>query len=245
MSTTTESNAISQQATATTGAGTGLLDHAELDQRIQDFEDAWSSAGGGTLRSPSLGGTSTTWYLGAMLDDIQARRAALGLPEYSPPTYKPLMMVTPFGKQATEPTLSSTTLEDMLRECRQPSRIVQPSQLIATYGTATSTTTAAPSFTPVDPVATATSNTIPPGPALRRVNAFGMGFYTGPTDEDDLMDRLRHWRSELQLRQDDLYRGCDTAEQIAAAEAESRKIDRKVSAIEDLMLTCGAIFRHR
>ena len=61
----------------------------ELQESIAEFEEAWYAAGGGTLRSPSLGGTSTTWYLGSMLEDIQDRCKALGLPEYEPPTYRP------------------------------------------------------------------------------------------------------------------------------------------------------------
>ena len=102
--------------------------HAELRRLEERFEEQWYAAGGGTLRSPSLGGTSTTWYLGAGLEEIQERRKELGLPEYSPPTYKPLVAPS-FGKQATEPAVSSTTLEDMLRECRQPRPLVQPSLL--------------------------------------------------------------------------------------------------------------------
>ena len=102
--------------------------HSELRRLEERFEEQWYAAGGGTLRSPSLGGTSTTWYLGAGLEEIQERRKELGLPEYSPPTYKPLVAPS-FGKQATEPAVSSTTLEDMLRECRQPRPLVQPSLL--------------------------------------------------------------------------------------------------------------------
>lgn len=98
------------------------------------------------------------------------------------------------------------------------------------------------------------SSSIPRPPPLRRADVgpgalySHRGIFTGPrlsTDEDDLMDRLRHYRSELQLRQDGLYRGCETAEQIAAADEEHNELSRKISAIEQCMSVFGAIFRTR
>lgn len=85
---------------------------------------------------------------------------------------------------------------------------------------------------------------IPPPPPLRRVNAFTTAVYE-PTDEDDLMDRLRTYRSELQLKQDDLYKGATTEEEVALLNDEYEKLSSKIHAIENLMLTCGAIFRTR
>lgn len=85
---------------------------------------------------------------------------------------------------------------------------------------------------------------IPPPPPLRRVNAFTTATYE-PTDEDDLMNRLRTYRSELQLKQDELYKGVTTDEQLAAANEQYEEMSRKIHAIENLMVTCGAIFRTR
>jgi hypothetical protein len=85
---------------------------------------------------------------------------------------------------------------------------------------------------------------IPPPPPLRRVNAFTSANYE-PTDEDDLMNRLRIYRAELQIKQDNLYTGVMTDEQIAAVNEQYEEMNRKIYAIENLMLTCGAIFRTR
>lgn len=154
----------------------------EIERLQAEFETEWFAVGGGTLRSPSMGSTSTTFYLGAMLETINKRRKELGLDEYSPPVRTP--------ERAENPIL------------------------------------------------------IPPPPPLRRVNAFTTAIYE-PTDEDDLMDRLRTYRSELQLKQDDLYKGATTDEEIAILNEQYEEMSRKIVAIENLMLTCGAIFRHR
>jgi len=161
----------------------------ELTKLQADFEKEWYAAGGGTLRSPSYGGTSTTFYLGEMLESINTLRKELGLDEYSPPTFVP---------------------------CLTPER---PSK----------------------------TESIPPPPPLRRVNAFttSVAATQDPTDEDDLMDRLRIYRAELQLKQDDLYKGASTDEEIATLNEQYDEINRKIHAIENLMLTCGAIFRTR
>lgn len=58
----------------------------ELARFTEHFEERWLAAGGGGLRTPSLGGTSTTGYLGVMLDHIQESHRALGMEEYNPPT---------------------------------------------------------------------------------------------------------------------------------------------------------------
>lgn len=66
-----------------------------------------------------------------------------------------------------------------------------------------------------------------------------------PLEEDQVMDQLRSLRSTLQLRQDDVYRGCDSHSDMAAADQEFDELDRKIMAIEQCMLTFGAIFRTR
>lgn len=64
---------------------------------------------------------------------------------------------------------------------------------------------------------------------------------------DELMDRLRGLRSELQLAQDDVYRGTDhrSHDEMAAADMQFDEMDRQIAAIEQVMLSFGAIFRNR
>lgn len=94
--------------------------------------------------------------------------------------------------------------------------------------------------------------TIPPPPPLQRVNAFSSHtaplrnpFQDAATDEDDLMERLRTFRSELQLQQDGLYRGAETQADIKALDAKYEKLSDKIHSIEDVLSTFGAIFRTR
>lgn len=94
------------------------------------------------------------------------------------------------------------------------------------------------------PERSARTELIPPPPPLRRVNAFTTAAYE-PTDEDDLMDRLRTYRAELQIKQDGLYKDVMTDEQLAAANEQYEEMSAKIHAIENLMVTCGAIFRTR
>lgn len=200
----------------------------DLARVTESFEERWRAAGGGTLRSPSTGGTSTTWYLGAMLDDIQERHKELGLPEYSPPSYTPPRAI-PFGKQATEPALSSTTLEDMLRECRQPPPPVQPSRLRA--------------------LASASSLlSLPPPPPLVRVNAYAdcLGRNPlAPVDEEDVMDQLSSLRSRLQLRRDHpMSLDIDNEEAVEAADQRYADLTKKIQAIESVLQVFGIPFRN-
>ncbi len=59
------------------------------------------------------------------------------------------------------------------------------------------------------------------------------------------MDALRSLRAELQVQQDDVYKDCFTRAEIDAADAEHDQLARKIAAIEQCMLTFGAIFRTR
>jgi hypothetical protein len=64
---------------------------------------------------------------------------------------------------------------------------------------------------------------------------------------DELMDRLRGLRSELQLQQDRVYSGVDARshDEMAAQDAQFDEMDRQIHAIEQVMLSFGAIFRTR
>lgn len=188
------------------GDSTAAL-QAELEEREANYIAAWRQAGGGTLRSPSTGITSTTWYLGPMLEDIEERREALGLPPF---TYPPSEVHVAYG---------------------QPIQYLTPTHLLDG------------------------DSNIPPPPPLRRVNGFTSSTTSSSvvrnlfpaTDEDDLMDRLRTYRSELQVTQDDLYEGVshDDEDTINALNEQSEEISRKIQAIEQCMLSFGAIFRNR
>jgi hypothetical protein len=201
----------------------------ELARLTESFEERWRAAGGGTLRSPSMGSTSTTWYLGAMLDDIQERHKELGLPEYAPPTYKPLVAPS-FGKQATEPALSSTTLEDMRREfvhSTPATQFITPSRLRSV----------APSLSALVG--------LPPPPRISRVNAFSdcLGRTRNPLDsvnEEDVMDQLSTLRSQLQLRRDHPSLSCQGSEE----PADSEDLTTKIEAIEGVLQAFGVIFRN-
>jgi hypothetical protein len=64
---------------------------------------------------------------------------------------------------------------------------------------------------------------------------------------DELMDRLRGLRSELQLQQDRVYSGVDARshDEMAAHDTEWDELDRQIHAIEQVMVSFGAIFRTR
>jgi hypothetical protein len=66
------------------------------------------------------------------------------------------------------------------------------------------------------------------------------------TDVNALMDGLRGLRAELQLLQDDVYAGeTRSHDEMAAQDAEWNDLDRKIHAIEQCMMSFGAIFRTR
>ncbi len=211
MASTTTSSAPQDNAFAILSAiGQAAIDardpYEELARLTERFEEQWYAAGGGTLRSPSLGGTSTTWYLGAMLDDIQERRKELGMDEYSPPSNR-------------------SSLHRPVPQ--QPAVMLTPSQLLSR---------------------SSADAHLPPPPRLVRVNAFTSAT-TPPVpsapSEDKAMDALRSLRAELQIQQDDLYKDCFTAAEIAAQDAEHDELSRKIRALEDCLLAFGAIFRTR
>lgn len=191
----------------------------ELSDLEGRYEQLWLAAGGGTLRTPSTGPTSTTHYLGHMLDQIEDHRKNLGMPSYEHPRVAREVHPVP------------------------QTNYIQPSQLIEL------SREGFPIYVPPTHLHTPPPSHLLAPPPLIRVNAFTD--YSAhrrlfeETDEDDLMDRLRTYRSELQLKQDDIYRGCETEEQIQAAQEKSEDMSRKIRALEDCMLSFGAIFRHR
>ena len=67
------------------------------------------------------------------------------------------------------------------------------------------------------------------------------------TDVDALMDGLRGLRAELQIQQDHVYDEgyARSHDEMAAQDAEWDDLDRKIDAIETVMLSFGAIFRTR
>jgi hypothetical protein len=60
------------------------------------------------------------------------------------------------------------------------------------------------------------------------------------------MDRLRGLRSELQLQQDRVYAVDGRShDEMAAQDAQFDEMDRQIQAIEQCMISFGAIFRTR
>ena len=170
-----------------------------------------------------------------------------------------------FGPQATLPTLSSTTLEDMYREMRAapapapaplPVRsngggITDGSALVLSAGGAGVSVSTAEDAPPVTLARTVTGLGYQPAPVE---DADGGGaaplpfpLRTHRTKVDRLMDQLRELRAELQIEQDHVYDEglARSHDEMAAQDAEWDDLDRKIDAIEQVMLSFGAIFRTR
>lgn len=88
------------------------------------------------------------------------------------------------------------------------------------------------------PIRTVNPLMLLPPPRLRRVDAF---FSPAPsaTDEEDLMERLRKFRSELQIKQDHTHRECFTRDEIDAASEEYTDLAKKIVAIEAVLSIFG------
>ena len=166
-----------------------------------------------------------------------------------------------FGPQATLPTLSSTTLEDMYREMRAgpapapapaplPVRsngggITDGSALVLSMGGAGVSVTRAEDAPPVALSRTVTGLGYEPSSATQDSDAPPHRRELDHVDE--LMDRLRTLRAELQIAQDHVYDEglARSHDEMAAQDAEWDELDRKIDAIEQVMLSFGAIFRTR
>ena len=177
-----------------------------------------------------------------------------------------------FGPQATLPTLSSTTLEDMYREMRAgpapapapaplPVRsngggITDGSALVLSMGGAGVSVTRAEDAPPVALSRTVTGLGYEPSSATQ--DSEGEDAAPAPSvvapphrreldHVDELMDGLRGLRAELQIQQDHVYDEglARSHDEMAAQDAEWDELDRKIDAIEQVMLSFGAIFRTR
>lgn len=171
-----------------------------------------------------------------------------------------------FGPAATLPTLSSTTLEDMYREMRAgPAPAPAPlpvrsnggglggSALVLSMGGAGVSVSTAP---PVALARTVTGLGYEPSSATQ--DSDGEDAAPAPSvvapphrreldHVDELMDRLRTLRAELQIAQDHVYDAGygRSHDEMAAQDAEWEEMDRQIHAIEDVMLSFRAIFRTR
>ncbi len=184
------------------------------------------------------------------------------------------LFTTPgLGPSATLPTVSSTTLEDMYREMRAgpapapaplPVRsngggITDGSALVLSMGGAGVSVTRAEDAPPVALSRTVTGLGYQPSPVEsaavdeepsllpRGGGASTSIFSPAPlrTDVDALMDGLRGLRAELQIQQDHVYTDARSHDEMAAQDAQWDDLDRKIDAIETVMLSFGAIFRTR
>jgi hypothetical protein len=94
------------------------------------------------------------------------------------------------------------------------------------------------------------ADTLPPPPPLVRVNAFADALGRTPSattsEEADLMDRLSSLRSQLQLRQDEVYsQDARSHDEMAMHDTEWEELDRKIDAIEQVLSAFGVLYRTR
>lgn len=93
-------------------------------------------------------------------------------------------------------------------------------------------------------------DTLLPPPLLIRVNAFsdalGRSFSDTRTEEDELMGRLRTLRSQLQLRQDEVYsQDARSHDEMAMQDEEWNELDRKIDAIEGVLSAFNVMYLSR
>jgi hypothetical protein len=237
--------------------------HARLREAEECYERANTEAKGPSssrfpsLRSPSTGITSTTWYLGAMQNDIDNLRKQLGLkPIYS------LSAVAEDNEDALNLRVSAAA----------PSPAPAPLQTGAGAG-------------PVGPSVARTISSHGPGgdrwladlggwgvpalgrsmtgslaaPPLVRVNAFrtaadsaaaaGDGVSSILALEDDaevdaLMDQLRTLRATLQIRQNKVYEEqAASHSDMALQDQEWNDLDTKIHAIEGVLGAFRQVYR--
>lgn len=146
----------------------------------------------------------------------------------------------PFGPQATEPALSSTTLEDMYRE-------------MGRVGLSNEAPAPAPSPAP---------SSLPQRSMGGGISLLGCGGGEEPSlshgsfcahrgrdvsAEEGFCDTLRSYRATLQIQSDDIGRGVErpTEAQLAQWAEEQAELDRKIQAIEACLLAFGSFFRTR
>ncbi len=169
----------------------------------------------------------------------------------------------PFGPQATEPALSSTTLEDMYREMGRiglsneapapaepaPSSSVLPQRSMGGgIGLLRGSPGVSVSFlSPSALLASGAYNSSTPALG-RTVTGLGSTEYNPLAEaEEEFCNSLRSHRSFLQLQSDDIGRGVEEPTEAQQAEwsAQHDELARKIRAIEDCLLAFGSFFRTR
>jgi hypothetical protein len=160
--------------------------------------------------------------------------------------------ISPSALLGLAPSSSTASIPPAVRLQRAPANHVwgddgwvhqdSPAGQAIVNGSSTTTTSSSSS---VRGAGTGLSFSMGLGLSSNTVPSLSMTRLPPPAEEDQVMDQLRSLRSTLQLRQDDVYRGCDSHSDMAAADQEFDELDRKIMAIEQCMLTFGAIFRTR
>jgi hypothetical protein len=178
----------------------------------------------------------------------------------------------PFGPVATEPALSSTTLDDMYREMRSdhtglsneaPAPAPAPSPLLQRsvgggIGLLPSSLLALGRSTGAGGSSTVTedASSVALGRAETGLGALARSssspFFMPPrlysfNDDEEFCDALRSYRATLQLLADDIGRGVDhpTDAQRTQWAEEQADFDRKIRGIEDCLLAFNSFFRTR
>lgn len=215
---------VEEPATATRGTGADSKNRVEELTRLEElYEERWRAAGGGTLISPSHGANSTTHYLGAMLDEINDRRIALGFDTYSGPG----------NNSRAVPSQGCSAWGCTDKNCKSPP--------------------ATPSLTSPPPaprrfLSRVAPSLPPPPPSLVRVNAFtdsiGRVFLPLAELEENTLDSLATLRSRLQQHRARMPCDIDSEEAVAAADAESADIQAKIEAIEKILHAFHYTFRN-
>lgn len=244
---------------------------AELYARLREAEERYDQAyreaqGGCFLRSPSTGSTSTTWYLGAMQDDIDQIRKELGL--------KPIYSL-PAVAEEDDDTVSVSVSAAAAARAPLPSLAPSP----ADGGARLADMLGGGALGPAPPVvrvnafATALGPVAGSGlgwgaPPLARTSTFAAPVHTfrfaadsaaaagggipsvlaleEDSAVDALMAQLRTLRGTLQTRQDAVYdEQARSHDEMAAADEEWQDLDTKIHAIEDVLTAFRKVFRMR
>lgn len=216
---------------------------AELYARLRQVEERYSQAyteaqGGCSLRSPSTGGTSTTWYLGAMQDDIDHIRKQLGLkPIYS------LSAVAEEDDDAVCVPVPSPIVHSMTSYVLPPPLVrVNAFTSAAAVGAGGGGGLDMSAFAaPVDTFRAATDSAASAGGGIASVLAM-----EHDPAVDAIMVQLRTLRATLQVRQDSLYEEqARSHDEMATADQEWDDLDNKIHAIEGVLSSFRKIFRQR
>jgi hypothetical protein len=240
---------------------------AQLYARLREAEERYNLAyteaqGGCSLRSPSTGSTSTTWYLGAMQDDIDAIRKELGLkPIYS------LSAVAEADEDVVNLSVSAPAPPPVplhplqnkvgaaLTTLFPPSVGPSAARSMSSHGlgwgspalgrTMTGTLAASPLVrvnafaAPADTFRGAAESAAGAGGGIASVMAF-----EDDSEVDALMGQLRTLRATLQTRQAAVYEdGARSHDEMQMADQEWEDLDTKIHAIEGVLTAFRQVFR--